>query len=261
MVKGYPMKQQEQLLSVGRFAQLAGVTIRTLRYYDQKGLLKPSAHKESGYRLYSLKDLVKLEQIVTLKFIGLSLEEIRDILHNGEPELERILILQQQIIDEKIRDLTVVARALKKAGESLHKNREADWNDFIHIIRAVKMENVKKWTEQFYSKELQEKIEQRAASMTEEEMLDSQKQWHELIEEVRLHLDDDPASPEVQHLAERWRGLLRAFTQGNSGIQKGLNNMYTNMDSAPAEFREYHNRNKDVYAFMSKALALGGEEC
>lgn len=255
------MKETEQLLSVGRFARLAGVTIRTLRYYDEKGLLKPSAHRESGYRLYSLKDLVKLEQIVTLKFIGLSLEEIQDILRNGEPDLERILVLQQQIVDEKIRNLTAVARALQKAGESLRKNREADWNDFIHIIRAVKMENSKKWTEQFYSEELQKKIEQRAASMTEEEMLDSQKQWHELIEEVRLHLNDDPASPEVQQLAERWQALIEAFTQGNPGIQKGLNNMYANMDSAPAEFREYHNRNKDVYAFMSKALAARGQAC
>jgi DNA-binding transcriptional MerR regulator len=255
------MKEKEQLLSVGRFAQLAGVTIRTLRYYDQKGLLKPSAHRESGYRLYSLNDLVKLEQIVTLKFIGLSLEEIGDILQNGEPDLQRILVLQQQIVDEKIRNLTAVARALQKAGESLRKNREVDWNDFIHIIRAVKMENVKKWTDQFYSDELRQKIEQRAASMTEEEMLDSQKQWHDLIEEVRLHLNDDPASPEVQQLAERWQRLIEAFTQGNLGIQKGLNNMYSNMESAPAEFREYHNRNKDVYAFMGKALAIRGEGC
>lgn len=255
------MHNKETLLSVGRFAQLAGVTIRTLRYYDQKGLLKPSAHRESGYRLYSLRDLATLEQIVTLKFIGLSLEEIADILHNGEPELERLLVLQQQVVEEKMRHLTTVARALQKARESLQKSREANWNDFIHIIRAVKMENTKKWTEQFYTEEQQRKIEQKAASMTEEEMLASQKQWHELIEEVRLHLDDDPASPEVQQLAERWRSLIRGFTQGDTGIQKGLNNMYANMDSAPAAFREYHNRNKDVYAFMGKALAVEGKGC
>ena len=59
------------------FARLAGVTVRTLHHYDRIGLLKPSSYTSAGYRLYRKQDLIRLQQIVTLKFIGFSLNQIR----------------------------------------------------------------------------------------------------------------------------------------------------------------------------------------
>src|SRR5207248_10439792 len=65
---------------VQEFARRAGVTVRALHHYDQLGLLKPSGRSAAGYRLYRDADLVRLQQIVTLKFIGLSLQQIREAL-------------------------------------------------------------------------------------------------------------------------------------------------------------------------------------
>ena len=64
------------LYQAHEFAELAGVTIRTLHHYDRLGLLKPSRRTEAGYRLYSESDLVRLEQIIVLKFLGLPLKRI-----------------------------------------------------------------------------------------------------------------------------------------------------------------------------------------
>jgi len=71
-----------------QFAQKASVSVRTLRYYDKMGLLSPSQYSGSGYRLYSNEDLLTLQNILALKFLGFSLEEIRLLLQAGPKRLE-----------------------------------------------------------------------------------------------------------------------------------------------------------------------------
>ena len=66
----------DQYYTTGEFARMAHVTIRTIRYYDKKGLLKPSFINESGYRMYSDEDFLKLQKILSLKYLGFSLNEI-----------------------------------------------------------------------------------------------------------------------------------------------------------------------------------------
>jgi DNA-binding transcriptional MerR regulator len=70
----------EKLFTTGEFASMAGTTLRTLRYYDTIGLLKPSKYDTFGRRFYSKKDFGRLQKILTLKFIGLSLDEIENII-------------------------------------------------------------------------------------------------------------------------------------------------------------------------------------
>jgi MerR family transcriptional regulator, thiopeptide resistance regulator len=67
-----------------QFAQKASVSVRTLRYYDKMGLLSPSQYSKSGYRLYSNEDLLTLQNILALKFLSFSLEEIRLLLQAGQ---------------------------------------------------------------------------------------------------------------------------------------------------------------------------------
>ncbi len=69
---------------VGDIAKLTGLTVRTLRFYDQIGLFSPSGQTESGHRLYNELDLSRLHQILSLKELGLSLEEIKSVLSGGQ---------------------------------------------------------------------------------------------------------------------------------------------------------------------------------
>src|SRR5215475_13944181 len=73
-------KERNPVYQVSEFAEKAGVTVRTLHHYDRMGLLKPSGRTEAGYRLYGERDFARLQQIVTLKFIGLPLRQIKDLL-------------------------------------------------------------------------------------------------------------------------------------------------------------------------------------
>lgn len=80
------------------FAQLAGVTVKALQHYDRLGLLKP-ARSGSGHRLYVERDLERLEQIVALKFLGVSLRDIRRVLDRGEVPLAEALARQRHVLE------------------------------------------------------------------------------------------------------------------------------------------------------------------
>src|SRR5215510_8070492 len=111
MVKMKVKTQTEQLYQAFEFAKMAGVTVRTLHHYDRIGLLKPSGHTGAGYRLYQKQDLVRLQQIVTLKFIGFSLKQIKDLLNRNSFDLGLALSQQRQIITEKRQQLDLAIKA------------------------------------------------------------------------------------------------------------------------------------------------------
>src|SRR5271165_6608829 len=78
------MMMRDEALRVGELAKRTGLTIRTLHHYDEIGLVKPSRHGESGYRLYTAVDLARLQQVLSLKQLGFSLEEVRDCLDSPD---------------------------------------------------------------------------------------------------------------------------------------------------------------------------------
>ena len=82
----------DQYYTTGEFARMAHVTIRTIRYYDKKGLLKPSFINESGYRMYSDEDFLKLQKILSLKYLGFSLNEIGNMtIHDTSADILKSL--------------------------------------------------------------------------------------------------------------------------------------------------------------------------
>lgn len=92
----------EKYYTTGQFAKMAGVTLRTIRYYDKIGLLKPSYILENGYRQYCNKDLITLQKILALKELGFSLEEIYPlIIDNDKESFKESLKLQTSLINQK----------------------------------------------------------------------------------------------------------------------------------------------------------------
>src|ERR1051325_2126270 len=97
------IKTAGTLCEASEFAELTGVTVRALHHYDRLGLLKPSGRTVCGYRLYGERDFARLQQIVTLKFIGLSLKQIKNVLDRDSFDLSTALRLQREILGEKRR--------------------------------------------------------------------------------------------------------------------------------------------------------------
>src|SRR4030095_1960754 len=128
MIREEPMnKVDESMYQPIEFARIANVTIRTLHHYDKIGVLKPSGYTNAGYRLYRKHDLIRLQQIVTLKFIGFSLTQIKQLLNSNSFDLRVALNQQREILAEKRRQLDGAVTAIEKAHALLETNDEPDW--------------------------------------------------------------------------------------------------------------------------------------
>jgi len=126
----------------GEFARKANVTIRTIRFYDKEGILKPSRVSESGYRLYTDEDFGRLQKILSLKYLGFSLEEIMAMTINDDAEdIAHSLELQKDLIRKRIRHLQMMEKTLEDTSRMVENSGEVDWNNILNLIHITNMEH------------------------------------------------------------------------------------------------------------------------
>ena len=244
----------EKLYKPGEFAQLTGVTVRALHHYDRLGILKPSRYSPAGYRLYRESDVARLEQIVALKLIGFSLNEIKKILKDGVVDLATTLRRQREAIEEKRARLELAIKAIQRAEYVVSVSRQPNWELFAKIIEVINMQSNMDWSRKYYSEEARREIEKRAARIPGEIIEQAQRDWAALIKEVEAAVTakEDPASANAQALAARWSELIKGFTGGNAEIQQGLNKMYADRNNWPASMPKPFS--DEVQAFMAEAM-------
>lgn len=132
----------DEFHTTGEFAKKAGVTIRTIRYYDSKGILKPSYTNNLGYRFYSDEDFIKLKKILALKYLGLSLDEIisTENCDYKKEDMMNSLKLQKSIIKNKMNNMKVVLNAIETAEFSMNENSNMKWEVAIDVIKSLESE-------------------------------------------------------------------------------------------------------------------------
>lgn len=222
---------------------------RTLRYYDRVGLLSPSQYTEVGYRLYAEEDLFRLQQILALKFLGFSLEEIKACLEVGPQRLPEVLAQQKAMMGEKRRQLDAILRGLEET-EALVQAGQCSWEAIARVIQVIQMEQSKEWVKKQFTDEQLQKLEELSQSSystearqklaqrgewTEADQQRAQEQWAYLASEARrlATAGADPAGTEAQALAKLKCELLSAFTQGDPEIEAGLQRFWGSFRALP----------------------------
>jgi DNA-binding transcriptional MerR regulator len=111
-----PMTDAHELLKIGDFARVAGTNLRTLRYYEELGLLEPAARSQGGFRYYRRTQLNRLNMIRDLQDLGLNLERIRDLMSTREvvDEREKFLARVREALHEQDRLLSERVKALEE---------------------------------------------------------------------------------------------------------------------------------------------------
>lgn len=131
------------LYTSGQFAKKAHVSIRTIRYYDQQNILKPTYISEAGSRFYSDCDFTRLQQVLLLKYLGFSLEEIRTMTIGDSDYhvLLNSLHMQQKLIQDRIAQMQLVDAAITNTTEAISKNQSIDWSSMLNLIHLTNMES------------------------------------------------------------------------------------------------------------------------
>jgi DNA-binding transcriptional MerR regulator len=244
------------MLQAQQFAELAGVTVRTLHHYDRLGLLRPR-RTEAGYRMYLESDLERLEQIVALKFVGLPLKRIKTLLDRDNLELAEALPRQRLVLEEKRKLIDRAIHAIEDAERALASGKRPDAAMLKKIIEVIEMQDNPNWSEKYYSQEALSKLKKR--EWTPEMQEQATKRWTELFQEVEASLGEDPGGPKAQALAGRWGALILEFTGGDPEVTKGLNNVWKDPSGLPAATQERMKPygNPRVREFIQKAFAAG----
>lgn len=134
---------KEGFYSSGEFAKKANVTVRTIRFYDKKNLLKPSYVNENGARFYTDADFARLQQILLFKYLGFSLDDIKNITVGDSDYniLINSLHLQLNLIKDKIAQMQLVKNAIEDTEKILKDSESIDWSSMLSLIHLTNMEN------------------------------------------------------------------------------------------------------------------------
>jgi DNA-binding transcriptional MerR regulator len=259
--------------STSQFAHKAAVTARTLRFYDKVGLLSPSEYTEAGYRLYSDEDLWSLQQILALKFLGFSLEEIKVCLQTDPARLHEALTTQKLMMREKRHQLDRIIEAIEQA-ETVLQHDQGDWESIIEVIQVMHMEQNKEWVNTYLTPEQQQKMAELSSkayspeaaqklaawgqTWSEEDQTRVIQQWDAVFADLRRLVAEkkDPLGSEGQALAQRHSELLGQFTHGDADVMSGLKQWWKAHDELSIAERPQaaYSYSDEEAAFLQKAL-------
>lgn len=180
-------------------SKLTRVSVRTLHYYDKIGLLKPSLRLSNGYRLYSEADLLKLQQIIALKFLGFELSQIKTLLVTDVNIVEHFS-MQAQFLQKKAEALVEASSILRRITADCSDKKSIPWEKTIQLIEVYRMtqELENSWLKKILN---QEELKQYAAfvqglksSHNLHDKAKFEKDWAILVTDVKKNINNDPAS-------------------------------------------------------------------
>jgi DNA-binding transcriptional MerR regulator len=195
------------------FAERAGVTVKALHHYDRVGLLKPR-RTGAGYRVYTDGDLLRLQQVVALKFLGLPLEQIRRVLDDGVLPLAEALALQHAALCRRRGQIDRALAAIKSAQQAMAAEPSPGANVLTRLIEELAMPDIDE-LKQYFSEEAWVRWRARHATWPSAE-------WKALYAEVQASLDENVASDHAQALAKRCVALFEAEIGNDPAIRTGM---------------------------------------
>ncbi len=238
------------MMTVHEVSRLAGVSIRTLQYYDRIGLLHPAGYTDAGYRLYDDTDLERLQHILLFRELEFPLKDIKAIINS--PDFDRSKALEQQIEllklkKEHIENLMNFALGIKMLG--------VKQMDFKAFDRS-KLDEYSRRAKELYGnmpeyKEMQEKTKNR----TEEDDRILADRFMLFFKEAGEIKDTDPASPEAQDIVKRIQEYIteNLYTCSNK-ILSGLGKMYSGDGEFTKNIDEYGG--EGTAEFVDKAIQI-----
>ena len=233
------------MITVNKVAKLAGISVRTLHYYDEIGLLTPTNKTNSKYRLYNEMDLEKLWQILFFKELDFPLSQIKEILNNPKFDKNQALENHKKLLLEKRNRIDKIITSIDK---TIMKGFETN------MIKTFSNENYEKYKEEAIQKygDTAKQSYNRTSKYSKEQWKLIQEEATNIYTELGENMDKGPTDEKVQQLIAQWKNhITKYYYDCTLEIFKGLGQLYVEDE----RFTKNINKTKEGLAsFIKEAI-------
>jgi DNA-binding transcriptional MerR regulator len=238
-------------VKIGEVARRTGLTVRTLRYWEAIGLLPAPARGEGSQRRYGDAEIARLQQIVSLRQLGLGLAGIRDLLDRPETSALAVIEVHLAMVDRRIAE----ERALRDRLAAVAGRHRA--GDAVSVDRLLDLMEAMTMVESHYTKEQLDWLARRRAEVGDERIREVETAWPRLIEEVAAAIDAGipPDDPRAHALAARWTALVREFSAGDREIEGVVQQLWEQQGAQLVQQHGMNPRTMECGAYIARVLA------
>jgi len=239
-------------LTVKRLSKLAGVSVRTLHFYDEIGLLRPGRVGANGYRFYGQAALLRLQQILFYEELGLSLDEIAEVLDQPGFDVAQALAAHRRALQERVGRLQRLIGTVDQTIAYLKGETDMEPKALFTAFSDEQQAEYQKEAETRWGASVTEsarKWQAYSAAQKKQIMAESQAIYADLISQI----GQPPDSPAVQANIARWHQNLRHFYEPTQEILRGLAAGYNDDPQFNATFQKMH---PQLAPFMRAAVAV-----
>lgn len=256
--------KNEKPMTIGEFAKKMKVTVRTLQYYDKEGVLKPSQYSEGGRRLYTNQDIVQLHQILSMKYLGFSLDQIKNYITTIDtPQgIKELLNTQAEVIKKRISSLKEILTTIQALCVEIDEINEVDFSKYATIIDLIREKDENYALIKYFDNRVLDNIETRFTKESGKEFIKKLQNICERVEVLKAQ-NEKPEGIKGQAIAKEWWEHIQVFSNGDMSIIDEMLNLYQNNEEWKNLLKE---RNIVADEFIEKALFIylekteGGEK-
>jgi DNA-binding transcriptional MerR regulator len=239
------------IYTVKKLADIAGLSVRTLHYYDELGLLKPKSRTANGYRYYDDEAIVQLQQIMFFRELGFGLNEIKKIL--ADPGFDVIEALQSHrtLLSKKAERIDELLATIDKTIKNLKGEKNMPIKEYYEGFSDEQIEKYRREVRERWGEKTLEDSEARIIDMGKEKFKALQDEGGAIFKAISDNMSKGYDSKEVQGLVAEWRNWLENFSHYSEEAVLGLGQSYSQCPDFIKFFSKY---NCNLPEFLTKAI-------
>ncbi len=244
--------------TINQLAKLAGVSVRTLHFYDAKGLLKPSHVRPNGYRVYEEKELLLLQQILFFRELDFSIDEIGKIMGKKDFDMRAALAEHRKLIELKRSRLAGLLQTIDITIKKMDNKKDIQDGELYDSFSEDQMNQYKEEAKaRWGNTDAWKQSQERTKNWTKEDYARVRAGGESLMHEIAANMNKGATSKDVQNLIDKHYNALRTFYEPNLELYRGLADMYVADPRFAAYFQKFH---KNLPEFMQGAMHVYCEQ-
>lgn len=244
--------------TVKELAQLSGVSVRTLHFYDEAGLLKPAYVKENGYRFYEEEQLLQLQQILFFRELDFELKQIQKIVSQSDFNKIAALCSHREILKKRGERIQTLIETIDKTIRHLKKEKTMSDQEIYDGFSKEKQEEYEKYILDRYGKKAESLIEESKRNIkgfTQKDYDQIKQEFDSVHRELSKAIDErlSTGSQEVQSLIQRHFQIISRFYNPTKEVYAGLADLYLEHPDFRKMYETFH---PQMVTFLAEAMKL-----